>query len=306
VDRATVEYLQSTAPDPSQSSLDAVLADTIRVRVVDNEVTGKRTMSKRAWVLAEFSDITSIAKLRDCLQIIEEPAPSRHCMCVGDEVIELHTSAGRIETISLHHEYSLRWHAWSGDATLADNRRLLNFLADRGVPAPLERHEQAVREADEATNAATRAAARWHEAMPACLAPFSDGMRAVRVDVHPLRETLVASVPDPMERARVLFRWFGSGAGPWTEYPIYENVVGTLLLAEPTTQLVEARREAPDALSDVHLEGAARYFSGWEFNLRKRNDLRLLAPELRQSLLTHVLQSTDAEKIELAREALAD
>ena len=109
-----------------------------------------------------------------------------------------------------------------------------------------------------------------------------------------------------MERARVLFRWFRSAAGPWTKYPIYEHVVGTLRLAEPTTQLVEARREAPDALSDVHLEGAARYFSGWELRFKKRDDLRLLPPELRQSLLTHVLRSTDAEKIELARAALAD
>ena len=85
----------------------------------------------------------------------------------------------------------------------------------------------------------------------------------------------------------------------------YETLPERLLLAEPTECLVVALSEAPEALTDAHLEGAARYFSSWEFRDRKPDDRGLLPRELRQRLVAHAARSTDPHKTERTRAALA-
>jgi hypothetical protein len=145
MDRMTAEYLQSNAPDPSQSSPDEVLTQATHIRVVDWEESDDGTL-ERTRVLAELADAVSLAQLRDCLRIIEDRATFAHCMCIGEEAIELHSPAGRIATIGLHHGRRIRWEAWKHDATLEDGLRLLRFLADRGVSRPLKRYEQTLHE----------------------------------------------------------------------------------------------------------------------------------------------------------------
>lgn len=169
-------------------------------------------------------------------------------------------------------------------------------------------------------------------ALPACLAPFWEGMmkeawgfwtfrpsepilapeaqsrkpersRRMTSDMTAMRSALQSSLPDPMERALVLFGWLGSGAGAWNRYPSYEGVVEQLLLEERTEQLVTALAQSLDALTAPQLEGAARYFAGWEFAQWKPGEGRLLSAELRRRLLAHVLGSNDADKLERARRA---
>jgi hypothetical protein len=101
-----------------------------------------------------------------------------------------------------------------------------------------------------------------------------------------------------------LFGWLGSGVGSWSGFPVYETLAERLLLGEPTGQLVAALTQASAALTDAELEGAARYFCGWEFCQGKPDDAALLPRELRQRLLAHALRSTDGDKIERARAAL--
>jgi hypothetical protein len=155
MDHATAEYLHSTAPNPSQSSLDAVFARTTRVRVIDWEEVATGTF-KRTQVLAEFADAKSLTRLRECLQIVEDPSTFGHCMCIGEEAIELNGGSGTLATIGLHHGRLIRWHAWKHDAMLNDGPGLLTFLAERGVPGPLERYQQALRDAEDAERAAKR------------------------------------------------------------------------------------------------------------------------------------------------------
>ena len=177
MDRMTAEYLQSAAPDPSQASLDDVLAQATRVRVVDWEKMDGGVL-QRTRVLTEFTDAESIVRLRDCLLIVEDPATFAHCMCIGEEAIELHSVTGTLATIGLHHGYRIRWDAWKHDALLEDGRRLLSFLDERGLSEPLERYERSLRQAEDAE----RAAKRWRDAMPSGLEPFWDDMNTLDVD----------------------------------------------------------------------------------------------------------------------------
>ena len=224
------------------------------------------------------------------------------CLCLGEEAIELCGPTGTIATVGLHHGQSIRWAAWQHDAVLADGPRLLHFLADQGVGGPLERYEQILREADEAAQAATR----WREAMPACLIPFWENMNSIKVDVGSMHVALEASLPDPRERALAMFRWLGSGVGPWSEFPVYECVVERLLVLESTAHLVATLSGASETLNSADFEGAARYFSGTGFWLRKRNEHQLVPNELRARLLSHVRRSGDPDKVERMQAALPE
>src|SRR5204863_6506179 len=63
-------FLASTAPAPSQASLDAAFGGVVRVRVIDWEEARDKTYA-RTRLLAEIADAASIARLRQCLRIDE-------------------------------------------------------------------------------------------------------------------------------------------------------------------------------------------------------------------------------------------
>lgn len=312
---------RSSAPDPSQHSLDAMFDRVTRVRVLDGGVSGSRALGKE--VLLDVADTGSIATLRDCLAIVEDASTFGHCMCLGDYALELYAGRRRIATIGLHHGRSVRWSAWKHDALLRDGRQLLTWLADRGATAPLEAYEEDQRRAEEYRQAAIR----WQQAMPACLHPYweqiqasagnmvgfipvpqkgkaqQDQAEAPTGGVSPLLRALETEYPDVGTRVLELFKWYGSGMGPWSGFPAYESVVETLLLEFPTSQLVTALTRRP--LTPVHLEGAARYFAGYYFNTRKPNEAQQIPQELKQRLLAHSLTSSDEDKVHRANTAFA-
>ena len=118
--------------------------------------------------------------------------------------------------------------------------------------------------------------------------------------MEPLRKALSEGVPDPRERALALFAWHGSGMGPWSGYPAYENAAEHLLLDLPVPVLIAAA-EAP--LDERQTEGAARLFAGWGFY--KRHGRPALPEALGKKLLEHSLQSSDADRTERAKRAFA-
>jgi hypothetical protein len=101
MDRATAEYLASQAPDPTQQSIDAMLKDVTRVRVVP--VGNFRQGATEIRTLLDTSDLASIGSFRNCLKIIEDPETFGHCMCLGDPHIELYVGDGLAATIGYHH-----------------------------------------------------------------------------------------------------------------------------------------------------------------------------------------------------------
>jgi hypothetical protein len=143
---------------------------------------------------------------------------------------------------------------------------------------------------------------RWAKGMPASVKPIWRLTREPDIgDLQPYRIALEAQYPDQRERILALLRWFGSGAGPWSGFPIYEEVPEQLLLDFPTLEIVGAIQGAH--LADDQVEGAARLFGGWDFRQQRPKDRGLLPPLLRRRLLEHSLKSRDQDKIQRAKAA---
>ncbi|MDP3212834.1 MAG: hypothetical protein Q8S73_01925, partial [Deltaproteobacteria bacterium] len=203
VDEETARVAASEAPDPTQGDLDTLFARVRRLRVVevDPEVDEQ--------VLLDTSDPAWVGAMRDRLAIVEDPDSFGHCMCFGGPALELWDGAEVVAMITLHHGRSIRWEAWAWDAMLRDGEALCRWLAEHGVPGPLEELEQAARVEEKSA----RDAERWRAAMPACLAPHWDAMMELDVDVALLAKELSGAIPDAVARIRALFAWFGRGAG---------------------------------------------------------------------------------------------
>ncbi len=297
MDRLTESYLKSTAPDPSQATLDVVLGQVNRVRIIDGGTIDGKAIGFT--VLLDTSDPSSVAAFRACLAIVEDPRTFGHCMCFGDTAIEFYHEQELIATLGLHHGHLIRWNAWKHDAQLRDGQALLNWLAEHGVTGPLVAYQAQQRQAEDAQQAAKR----WYDAMPACLQPYWPQMHTFAVDLEPLQQALDAAYADRAACARALFAWFGSGLGPWSGCPMYEQVAEKLLLGFPTAALVDSLIQQP--LTPAQLEGAARYFAGWLFSQHKPHELAQVPVELQQSLLAHSLTSTDDDKVQRALAAFA-
>lgn len=297
MDQLTAAYLQSTAPHPSQQTLDTMLDQVTRVRVLDDGMINGKAIGSA--VLLECDDPPSLQLLQSCLAIVEDPSSFGHCMCLGDTAIECYRDQDLLATLGLHHGRSIHWDIWKHDTQLRDGRALLTWLADRGVAGPLEAYTEQQQRAAEAREAAQR----WYEAMPDCLQPFWPQMQDDTVNLEPLRHALRAAYPDQVICASVLFAWFGSGAGPWSGFPMYERVAEQLLLEFPTDMLLDAL--AHHAPTTKHIDGAARYFAGWDFRTQKPNDLQRLPVEVKQRLLMHSVDSPDSAKVQRARKAFA-
>jgi hypothetical protein len=297
MDQATADYLASRAPDPTQASLDALLADVTRVRVVPfaNLVKG----AKEPKVLLDTSDPASLASFRRCFAIFEDPDSFGHCMCFGDPHIELYAGDRLAATLGYHHGFTVRWDAWKHDAQLKEPDRLLDWMSAHGVHGPRAEVEAAQRRAEESA----RQAERWLAAMPECLRPFWG-----QLDPFPdpalhgaSLDALRAAHPSPEAQVLALLGWFGSGAGPWSGYPSYEAAPEQLLLHYPTQLLVEAlTATAPTA---PQWAGAARYFAGWDFRKTKQGDGQLLPAGLKQQLLKAAEATGIADNVERAKRA---
>src|SRR5205807_5392863 len=137
-------------------------------------------------------------------------------------------------------------------------------------------------------------------AMPSSLKPLWPSARRQHdpplnyVDMNPLNAALLKQYPDAYDRIRELMTWYGSGAGPWSGFPGYEEIAEKLLLQYPNAELIKAVEGR--TLSEAELEGAARILGGW----RPVPDATPIPADLRETLLNHCLQSKDQGKIHRA------
>lgn len=270
MDRLTADYLASTEADPTQASIDALLATVTRVRVVAGGMANGRALGTA--VLLDIADAEAVAGFRGCFRIVEDPATFGHCMCLGNPAVEVYAGERLAATIGYHHGFAIRWEAWKHDAYLAEPDRLLDWLSAHGVEGPRAEVEADRRRAEESR----RRLARWVEAMPACLRDVPGAVTDFPGDAQPLVAALRTAHPREDEQIRTLLRWFASGAGPWSGYPSYESVVEKLLDAYPARVIAAVLAEGVD---DLALIGAARLFS-----VHRRKDGAALPAELKRRL----------------------
>ncbi|WP_224361723.1 hypothetical protein [Hyalangium versicolor] len=265
---------------PSQQALSEVLASTTWVCIA-------RIMREKApEVPIEVRAPEKLVELGRSLELVEED-PQVVCMCSGDVALELHDGAKLLAVLTVHHGTSISWDRWKSHGVLREPRPILDWLASLGVSWLLEEHLEAQQRSVEDS----KAEARWIQAMPPCLAPFWDPAYDGRgMDWDSLQEALVAAYPDPEARVRALLSWFGQGEGPWSGFPVYEEIPEVLLLDHSTEVIVSALLR--DDLSPAEWEGAARYLSGWEFSKKKPQDRLFLPESLRTRLRQHGMASS--------------
>lgn len=320
LDAATVEYLESDAPPPNQQQLDTMLSRARSARVTMATPRGDQVDRE---LLLEIRDPSEVSSLGATLRILSEPGG--HCLCHGNPHLTFFDEREfPLAEIALHHGKSIRWRAWRDDARLLNGRESLEWLARRGVRAPLDEFEADLRN----TEALLAAWEQWHEATPPCLQPLLEPYRqlmdqAVSVPspsstVRRSQESL--SVPGGMSpeyfaevvgtfdraypnarvQARVLYAWLGRGGARWSGFPVYEQVAECLLLRLSVEDLILGFYES-DPRETV--EGAARFFAGWAFNAYRGEELARIPQGLRQRMRDHAVQSADADRLARVRAA---
>jgi hypothetical protein len=283
---------------PDQAALDSALRDASRVRVAQVQVAGGAQLLdvKEPAELGEFATLLRIA-----------PGPPFHCMCPGDEDIEFYSGEKMLCRVTLHHGRSIRWEPeWDSDALLEDGPALLRWMAEHGAEGPLARWEQDQRRME----AGRDSSLVWHAAMPEALASMVDGLSGLPVnpefpsaEVFQAERLLREARGSDEAMAGDLLAWFGSGEGPWSGFPSYENVAEALLLRLPTEAVVKVVSGEP---SVPQLEGAARLVSSWWFDRMRPGEAGRLPGEVRRRLRRHVAASADPDKIARLEGALGD
>lgn len=237
---------------------------------------------------------------------INESESGFHCMCCGEPTIEIYKGGELAVVLGYHHGRSLRWAdgPWSGDGLLTEQSSdfMISWLAEHGVAGPKEEMEESIREAEKSR----KSEEKWLAAMPKSLEPFwaSAGDPFAQSQETEMAEALKKEFPEENARILVLLGWYGSGEGPWSGFPSYEEQAQKLLLMNGTKSILAAMESAE--LSEAQMEGAARLFGGGGFRRQRPDDMSLLGKDLKKRLLLQGLKSTDENKRERAKRAFED
>jgi hypothetical protein len=248
---------------------------------------------ERDKLLFESKERADLDALKLALKL-KVPEDWMHCMCLGSVEVSFYAGDARLGDFTNQHAHAIRCSLWHSDVPIADPEPLLRWFDERKIVGPREEFEAMLRE----EKLYEAAKAKWLASMPAPLVPlwsesFWDGPRTP--DLDPLRTALATQIDERNERVLALLKWYGSGAGPWSGYPGYENVAETLLL-DYTTPVLNAIGCSKE-LDSAQLEGLARLLGGWTFHQRRPDDYALVSPALKARLLAHVRTGDDESKL---------
>ncbi len=275
----------------AQADLVNLINRADKIVVKDHNVEGSP-------VLYESTDRNDLNALKDAIKI-KLPEKELHCKCLGSASVYLYANGEKIGIISNQHSKNIRCNLWSTDVPIVDIESFLKWFDERKISGPRDEYESNVRAARESAEME----ARWLNGMPESLKRFWHHPRADHSDVSDHRVALAGEIPNQEARILALFKWFGSGMGPWSRSPVWEVQPELLLFDYSTDDLLAALNQKE--LTNLQLEGAARLFAGWEFSKRRPNDLAKLGPALKETLLKHSLESNNEDKKLRAKAAFA-
>jgi len=254
---------------------------------------------KREFVVFRSSKRNDFDELKSAITLKRGGGPIA-CACVDGPEIALLKNKKEIATVWNHEGTAIGSSVWEGDWENSDPDRWLRWFDARGMTYAREFFKQMQAESTKAAEDESR----WLETMPSSLKPlWSDALKHYGPpeypDLKPLNLALEKEYPDRDNRILALMAWYGSGAGPWSGFPGYEEIAEKLLRQYPTSVLIKVA-EGKD-LTDQELEGAARILGGWT----PVPDPTPIPADLRRSLLEHCLKSADRDKVERAQRAFA-
>ena len=275
-----------------------VLEQLYRIIAEADALIVKESPIQGAEVLFKSKDKKDLTALHDGL-VVEKPREWFHCMCPGSPAIYLYKENKEIGLVTNHHGTSIRFSLWSSDAPVMNTELWLRWFDERNIHGPREEFEKDNVRAEQYQKDYDR----WLAAIPNPLKPlWSDAEVAMgSVETAPLVEAFNKEVPDQTQRILALLEWFGSGAGPWSGFPSYEDTAETMLLQYEVEDIVFAINTTN--LTRAQTEGAARLFSGWTFSQQRPDALGYVPDTLKETLSNHVKSTQDQDKLARARRA---
>ncbi len=283
-------------------------------KVVVHDGTPILTLDSVGKSRALYSSVNSkdLSELNQAIAV-RSPKSWFLCACVAPVEIVLYREEEQLGVIVVYEDLSIGLSTWSCDARLLSRERLLKWFDNRGIAGPRRAfQDQLARERADHT-----ASERWLRAMTPGVRTrwpkvmdnpswFQEPGQAIQASAAVLKPELLQEIPDTSQRILWLFGWFGSGKGPWSGFPAYEDVVSELLLGYQPAELMIALQSAP--LTGSQMEGAARFFCGYIYGYRFREpgDNRLIEqiPEdIKMTLLEHELRSSQPDNVKRAAKA---
>ena len=282
------------------AKLQKTLGEADRVEVYSEGVGGLPPVveERRLYASSRPEDLTALkASIR-----IEEPVHWFVTPCVPSTIIRLFRGSKMIGELGLICGDIVRFSQWEYETQITNPEPLFEWLDSREITVPRHQYDAGIARGRQ--NRADKE--RWMKAMPSSIVPLwpkvhTDELQ--KYDSKTFENALSKELPNKRIRILRLMAWYGSGAGPWSGFPSYEEVPEKMLLEYSTPELVDTLTGAE--LSDQEAEGAARLLAGWDFNQSRPTDNSLLPGSLKRRLLDHSLKSTDEDKLERARRAFA-
>lgn len=304
IDQQTASFLRSSAPEPSQAVLDALLDRTDGV--ILKELVVREKIGNWEPVL-EITSPAHLASLRSALRI--NPTQG-HLMSAPSHALECRASDNSVVTLELVGLFVLRWPGrWKSDATLAEPDALADFFSSLGYRRLREDLDKRRVDAERRARENKTWARSWNAATPAGLAGVVESLSHERYALEaPERDRalrILATVyPSIEEQILALFGWYAHSLGPWSGFPSEEVVPEYLLEAFSQDAVVAAARRSD--LTANQLEGAARFFCRWAYDPVRKKKVKLpsLPADVRQKLWAYVTSTGDQNKIQRAQRIL--
>lgn len=256
-----------------------------------------------AKILFKSTSPNDLKSFSESLQLTKtNPNEWFHCMCIGSPAIYFYKNGKETIHLTNHHGKSIRCQLWSSDVKIADIEKWVNWFDNHGITSVREEVEysklQAIKNQKDQE--------KWAKAMPTPLKSllenaFGDLGIVDNKDIALLDTAIEKGIPDKTNRILSLLEWYGSGAGPWSGYPAYEDAAENLLLKYTTKEIVAALQSAH--LTSSQIEGGARLFGGWDFNKQRPNDINQVSQEMKILFWNHVKSTKDEDKLERAKRA---
>jgi hypothetical protein len=231
--RKTQEEL-AQLPHPTNDGLKDLFQNIDTVVIKDGGVYQGKAM--RNEVLFTISQPEAIKTLESFLEI-DEMNTGFYCLCLGTYAIELYDASTLRATIGFHHNVSIRYDKWNGDAALVKNQELLHFLAGLGFTQPLnEFTEEATRHKKDMA-----AENEWFHLAPKCFAKYRQQMSDFDNSYFPsLLKDLQDEEPGKDQQITALLQTFGRSKNLWTAYPMYEEVPLKILQTFTLAEIINA------------------------------------------------------------------
>lgn len=266
-DRKPKEELEKL-PKPTNSNLNLLFVNIDTVVIKDDGVYNGKAMSDK--ILLTITDQNKVRQFAKLLEI-DETNTGFYCMCLGTYAIELYSNSNLKETIGFHHETSIRYEKWNGDAQLAKSDDLVEFLSQQGFTKPLQDKLETKREAE--IHLAEQQ--KWLELAPKCFLKYWYNIFNVHFPENVfanLINDLDIEIPDKQSQIIILLKLFGTTKNFWTAYPSYESVPNNILKKTEVKKIIETCKNSDK--SDEIQRGLGRFLCSFEFKKTRKNSLK--------------------------------